>query len=41
MRTQILDYFTDNKVSGYTLTDELPWDTQGNPLYLKNFKRVA
>ena len=40
MRTEILDYFTDNKVSGYTLTQELPWDNQGNPLYLKNFKRI-
>jgi hypothetical protein len=40
MRTQILDYFKANKVSGYTLTQELPWDTQGNPLYLKNFKYI-
>jgi hypothetical protein len=40
MRTEILDYFRANKVSGYTLTTELPWDTQGNPLYLKNFKYI-
>ena len=40
MRTEILDYFRANKVSGYTLTQELPWDTQGNPLYLKNFKYI-
>ena len=40
MRTEILDYFTANKVSGYTLTQELPWDNQGNPLYLKNFKYI-
>ena len=40
MRTEILDYFKANKVSGYTLTQELPWDTQGNPLYLKNFKYI-
>jgi hypothetical protein len=40
MRTQIIDYFKSNKVSGYTLTEELPWDNQGNPLYLKNFKRI-
>lgn len=40
MRTQILDYFKDNKVSGYTLTQELPWDASGNPLYLKNFKYI-
>lgn len=40
MRTEILGYFTDNPVSGYTLTQELPWDTNGVPLYLKNFKRI-
>ena len=40
MRTQILDYFKSNKVSGYTLTEELPWDTSGTPLYLKNYKRI-
>jgi hypothetical protein len=40
MRTEILDYFRANKVNGYTLTQELPWDTQGNPLYLKNFKYI-
>jgi hypothetical protein len=40
MRTEILDYFKENKVNGYTLTQELPWDTQGNPLYLKNFKYI-
>jgi hypothetical protein len=40
MRTEILDYFRVNKVSGYTLTQELPWDTSGNPLYLKNFKYI-
>jgi hypothetical protein len=40
MRTEILDYFTANKVSGYTLTQELPWDASGNPLYLKNFKYI-
>lgn len=40
MRTEILDYFKANKVNGYTLTQELPWDTSGNPLYLKNFKYI-
>ena len=40
MRTQILDYFKDNKVSGYTLTQELPWDSSGEALYLKNFKYI-
>jgi len=40
MRTEILDYFKANKVSGYTLTQELPWDASGEALYLKNFKYI-
>ena len=40
MRTEIIDYFKANKVSGYTLTQELPWDSSGDPLYLKNFKYI-
>ena len=40
MRTEILDYFKANKVNGYTLTQELPWDASGDPLYLKNFKYI-
>ena len=40
MRTEILDYFKANKVSGYTPTNELPWDASGDPLYLKNFKYI-
>ena len=33
-------YIKANKVNGYTLTQELPWDTSGNPLYLKNLKYI-
>ena len=40
MRQQILDYLAQNKVAGYTVTQELPWDSSGAPLYLKNFKRI-
>jgi len=40
MRTEILDYFKANKVNGYTLTQELPWDSSGEALYLKNFKYI-
>ena len=40
MRTQVIDYLDANKVSGYTVTQELPWDSSGTPLYLKNFKRI-
>lgn len=40
MRSQVLDYLDANKVTGYTVTQELPWDSSGAPLYLKNFKRI-
>jgi hypothetical protein len=40
MRSQVLDYLAENKVAGYSVTQELPWDSSGAPLYLKNFKRI-
>jgi hypothetical protein len=40
MRQDILDYLADNKVPGYAVTQELPWDSSGAPLYLKNFKKI-
>jgi hypothetical protein len=40
MRSLILDYLAQNKVTGYSVTQELPWDSSGAPLYLKNFKKI-
>lgn len=40
MRQDILDYLAQNKVTGYSVTQELPWDSSGAPLYLKNFKKI-
>lgn len=40
MRQAILDYLVANKVGGYSVTQELPWDSSGAPLYLKNFKKI-
>lgn len=40
MRTEVIDYLDANKITGYTVTQELPWDSSGNPLYLKNYKRI-
>jgi hypothetical protein len=40
MRSLILDYLAENKVPGYSVTQELPWDSSGAPLYLKNFKKI-
>lgn len=43
MRTAIYDYIValPNAVKGtFTTTEELPWDNNGNPLYLSNLKRI-
>jgi hypothetical protein len=40
MRELILAWLTDNAVTGYTVTAELPWDSSGQPLYLNNMKRI-
>ena len=40
MRTEILDYLDGLSVAGFAVTQELPWDLQGQPLYLKNMKRI-
>lgn len=40
MRDLILAWLTDNAVTGYTVTSELPWDSSGQPLYLNNMKRI-
>ena len=40
MRDLILAWLTDNAVTGYTVTAELPWDSSGQPLYLNNMKRI-
>ena len=40
MRSDILDYLAENKVTGFSVTQELPWDSSGAPLYLKNFKKI-
>ena len=41
MRTEILSYLDSNfSVSGFSVTQELPWDSSEIPLYLKNFKKI-
>jgi hypothetical protein len=40
MRSEIIDYLNNNRVAGFTPTTELPWDSNGTPLYVKNFKRI-
>ncbi len=40
MRQAIYDYIDDLSKGTFTLTNELPWDSSGTPLYLKNIKRI-
>lgn len=40
MRAEILAEIRALDITGYTISDELPWDSSGTPLYLKN-RRVV
>lgn len=43
MRTAIYDYIdglTASQMGTYSLSSELPYDSSGVPMYLKNFKRI-
>jgi hypothetical protein len=40
MRQAIYDYIDNLSKGTFTLTNELPWDSSGQPLYLKNIKRI-
>ena len=40
MRQAIWDHIDNLSKGTFTLTNELPWDSSGSPLYLKNVKRI-
>jgi hypothetical protein len=40
MRQAIYDYIKGLTLGTFSVTNELPWDENGTPLYLKNFKRI-
>lgn len=40
MRSIVLDYLNANKVTGFTATDMLPFNSSGQPLYQNNFKTI-
>jgi hypothetical protein len=40
MRSSILAEIRALAVTGFTVSDELPWDSSGTPLYLKNKRTV-
>lgn len=40
MRQEVLDYINSLALGGYLLTEELPWSSDGTPLYLNNLKKI-
>lgn len=40
MRSIVLDYLNANKVTGFTVSQALPWTSSGQSLYLTNFKTI-
>jgi len=40
MRSQILTYLKDNVVTGFGVSDNLPFQQNGDPLYLQNLKTL-
>lgn len=40
MRTEILNYLQSQNLGVFITTTELPWNENGQPLYLKNLKKV-
>lgn len=40
MRTDILNYLLSQNLGTVTVSQELPWEENGVPLYIKNLKKV-
>lgn len=40
MRTEILDYLQGLNLGQFTVSQEIPWTDNGQPLYLKNLRKV-
>jgi hypothetical protein len=40
MRDIVLDYLNTNKVTGFKVTEMLPFNSSGQPLYQNNFKSI-
>jgi hypothetical protein len=40
MRQELIDYINTLNLGGFYLTEELPWEADGSPLYLKNLKKI-
>jgi len=40
MRTEIVEYIQGLNLGSFIVTNELPWDENGVPLYIKNPKKI-
>jgi hypothetical protein len=40
MRQEVIDYVSSLPLGSFLLTQELPWDSDGQALYLKNLKKI-
>jgi len=40
MRAEVIEYINSIPTGGFTLTQELPWSSDGAPLYNKNPKKI-
>lgn len=40
MRAEVLDYIGGLNLGGFVLSQEVPWEESGVPLYLKNLKKI-
>lgn len=40
MRTEVLDYINTLSLGGFLVSQELPWESDGNALYIKNLKKI-
>jgi hypothetical protein len=40
MRQAVVDYISRINLGGFTLSREIPWNDSGEPLYLKNPRRI-
>jgi len=40
MRQEVIDYIQTLDIGGYNVSNELPWEESGTPLYIKNLKKI-
>lgn len=40
MRAEVIDYIGGLNLGGFILSQELPWEESGTPLFLKNLKKI-